>query len=37
MSGLDLWNPTKKTDKARVTRDKAERLDMSGVGLWNTD
>jgi hypothetical protein len=32
MSGLDLWNPTKKPDKTVVTRDKAERLDMSGLG-----
>jgi hypothetical protein len=42
MFGLDLWNPAKKSDKAEVTRDKAERSDMSGLepdifglGLWN--
>jgi hypothetical protein len=37
MSGLGLWNLAKKLDKARVTRDKAERPDMSGLGLWNPD
>jgi hypothetical protein len=35
MSGLGLSNPPKKPDKTRVTRDKAERLDMSELGLWN--
>jgi hypothetical protein len=42
MSGNHLWNPTKKLDKAGVTRDKANRSDMSGLGsnmswlgLWN--
>jgi hypothetical protein len=29
MSVLGLWNP----DKAGVTRDKAERSDMSGLGV----
>jgi hypothetical protein len=29
MSGHHLWNPTKKMDKARVTRDKVERPNMS--------
>jgi hypothetical protein len=24
-------------DKARVTRDKAEKLDMFDLGLWNLD
>jgi hypothetical protein len=28
-----LWNPTRKADKAGVIRDKAERPDMSGLGL----
>jgi hypothetical protein len=37
MSGLDLWNPAKKSDKAGVTRDKAERSGMSELGLWNPD
>jgi hypothetical protein len=37
MSGLGLWNLSKKLDKAGVTRDKAERPDMSGLGLWNPD
>jgi hypothetical protein len=32
MSGHRLWNPVKKSSKAGVTRDKAERLDMSGLG-----
>jgi hypothetical protein len=32
MSELGLCNLSKKPDKARVTRDKAERLDMSGLG-----
>jgi hypothetical protein len=42
MSRLGLWNPAKKLDKAGVTRDKAERSNMSGMGpdiselgLWN--
>jgi hypothetical protein len=29
MFGLGLWNP----DKAEVTQDKAERPDMSGIGV----
>jgi hypothetical protein len=33
MSGLGLWNPTKKSDKAGVTQDKAERADMFRLGL----
>jgi hypothetical protein len=32
MSRLGLCNPSKKPDKARVTRDKVERSDMSGLG-----
>jgi hypothetical protein len=32
MSGHHLWNLAKKPDKAGVTQDKAERLDMSGLG-----
>jgi hypothetical protein len=32
MFGLGLWNPAKKPDKAGVTRDKAERPDMSRLG-----
>jgi hypothetical protein len=32
MSGLGLWNPAKKPDKARVTRDKAEMPDIFGLG-----
>jgi hypothetical protein len=32
MSGHRLWNPAKKSDKAGVTRDKAKRSDMSGLG-----
>jgi hypothetical protein len=32
-TGHRLWNPTKKSDKAGVTRDKAERLNMSGLGV----
>jgi hypothetical protein len=35
MSGYRLWNPAKKPDKAGVTQDKAERSDISGLGLWN--
>jgi hypothetical protein len=34
---LGLWNHTKKPDKAGVTRDKAKRLDIFGLGLWNPD
>jgi hypothetical protein len=30
MSGLGLWNPDKKSDKAEGT-------DMFGLGLWNLD
>jgi hypothetical protein len=37
MSGSGLSNLTKKSNKAGVTRDKFERLDMSGLGLWNPD
>jgi hypothetical protein len=37
MSGLDLWNPAKKSDKPGVTRDKVERSDMPRLGLWNLD
>jgi hypothetical protein len=37
MSGSGLWNLAKKLDMAGVTRDKAERPDMSGLGLWNPD
>jgi hypothetical protein len=33
MSGNHLWNPTKKLDKAGVTRDKANMSDMSGLGV----
>jgi hypothetical protein len=33
MSRLGLWNPAKKSDKAGVTWDKAERLNMSRLGL----
>jgi hypothetical protein len=33
MSGHHLWNPAKKPDKVGVTRDKAERQDMSELGL----
>jgi hypothetical protein len=29
ISGLGLWNPTKKPDKAGVTRDMADGTDMS--------
>jgi hypothetical protein len=32
MPGLGIWNPAKKPNKAEVTRDKAERPDMSGLG-----
>jgi hypothetical protein len=32
MSGYHLWNPTKKLDKTGVTRDKAERPDIFGLG-----
>jgi hypothetical protein len=32
MSGLGLWNLAKKSDKAGVTQDKSERLDMSELG-----
>jgi hypothetical protein len=32
MSDNHLWNLAKKLDKAEVTRDKADRLDMSGLG-----
>jgi hypothetical protein len=32
MSSNHLWNPDKKPDKAGVTWDKADRLDMSGLG-----
>jgi hypothetical protein len=28
-----LWNPTKKPDKAGITRDKADRSDMSMLGV----
>jgi hypothetical protein len=33
MSGNHLRNLAKKPDRARVTRDKADRSDMSGLGL----
>jgi hypothetical protein len=33
MSDHYLWNPTKKPDKARITRDKVKRPDMSGLGV----
>jgi hypothetical protein len=33
MSDNRLWNPAKKLDKARVTQDKADRPDMSGLGV----
>jgi hypothetical protein len=36
MSNNCSWNPAKKSDKAGVTRDKAERPDMSRLGLWNS-
>jgi hypothetical protein len=32
MSDNRLWNPAKKSDKAGVTRDKANRTDMSRLG-----
>jgi hypothetical protein len=32
MSHNRLWNLSKKPDKAGVTRDKADRLDMFGLG-----
>jgi hypothetical protein len=32
MSSNRLWNPTKKPDKAGVTQDKVDRLDISGLG-----
>jgi hypothetical protein len=32
MSDHRLWNPAKKPNKVRVTRDNAERPDMSGLG-----
>jgi hypothetical protein len=32
MSGNRHWNPAKKLDKARVTWDKADGPDMSGLG-----
>jgi hypothetical protein len=32
MSGNHLWNPAKKPNKARITRDKADRSNMSGLG-----
>jgi hypothetical protein len=35
MSGNHLWNSAKKSDKAGVTWDKADRLDISGLGFWN--
>jgi hypothetical protein len=33
MSGHRPWNLAKKPDKDGVTRDKAERPDMSGLGV----
>jgi hypothetical protein len=33
MSDNRLWNPAKKLDKAGVTRDKANRPDMSELGV----
>jgi hypothetical protein len=33
MSEHHLWNPAKKPNKAGVTRDKAERPDMSELDL----
>jgi hypothetical protein len=33
MSDNHLWNLAKKPDKPGVTRDKAERLDISGLGV----
>jgi hypothetical protein len=32
MSGHHLWNPAKKPDKTGVTREKAERSDISRLG-----
>jgi hypothetical protein len=32
MSGLGLCNPAKKPDKPRVTQDKVEMSNMSGLG-----
>jgi hypothetical protein len=39
MSGQALWNPAWEPDMSGsrdLTRDKAERPDMSGKPLWNT-
>jgi hypothetical protein len=33
MSDNCLWNPAKKPDKTGVTRDKADKPDMSELGL----
>jgi hypothetical protein len=33
MSDHHLWNPAKKPDKARVSQDKAERWNMSSLGV----
>jgi hypothetical protein len=35
MSDNHLWNPAKKMDKVGVTWDKADRPDISRLGLWN--
>jgi hypothetical protein len=32
-----LWNPAKKLDKTGVTQDKADRLNMFRLALWNPD
>jgi hypothetical protein len=32
MSSNHLWKPAKKPDKARVTQDKVDRPNMSGMG-----
>jgi hypothetical protein len=40
MSDNRLWNPVLEPDKSGsedLTRDKAERSDMSGKPLWNPD
>jgi hypothetical protein len=33
MSNHRLWNPAKKLNNSMFTRDKAERPDMSGLGV----
>jgi hypothetical protein len=37
ISGNHLWNLAKNPNKAGVTRDKVERPNISGLGLWNPD